>query len=98
MDPIVALEPGLPASLTGTLDPLRHTPARAEAGATRWVIQQEVFPPRPASIVATGVKGTRFAGAWQGLSKSSLRVIPWVLAGGDRVAPTGAGRRNPDRV
>ena len=35
----------------------------------------------------------RFAGAWQGLSKSSLRVIPRVPAGGDRVAPTGPGKR-----
>ena len=67
---------GCSASLTVSLDTLRRHSGRAEAGATRRVIRHQISPASTHLHSAYGRQGqARFAGDWQGLGKSSLRVI-----------------------
>ena len=73
---IRSLIPWLPsASFGASLDPLRQTVGRAEAGATRRVKRATIPPPQPNRQSGYGHQGqARCAGGYQGLSKSSLRV------------------------
>jgi hypothetical protein len=62
------------ASFDASLDPLRHTVGRAEAGATRGVKRATNLPPQPNRQSGYGHQGqARYAGGYQGLSKSSAQ-------------------------